>query len=192
MNFKKSDLKNEILKIFSNKNFSKYAVICGISGILLIFISSFIKNENKSSENKHTNKFYLEQKREKLEKNLENIISGINGAGKCKVLVTFETGPETIYATEERLNKEASEDKEASGEITRKRKTNDIEKKFITVKDSQGTEHALAVTEVEPKIKGVVIICPGGDDVLVKKRIVDATTTALNINSNHVCVVKSV
>ena len=124
-----------------------------------------------------------------MEKNLENIISNIKGAGNAKVLVTLENSTETIYATEERKNKEASEDK-SSGEITRKKQSDDCEKKFITIKDSSGTEHALAVTEIEPK-KGVVVICPGGDDAIVKKRIVEATTTALNIASTRVCVTKS-
>ena len=156
----------------------------------MIFVSGFFKNDAKTSDIKPKENISLEQRREKLEKNLENIISGIQGAGDSKVLVTLETGTETVYATEERNNNEASEDK-SSGEITRKKESNDTEKRFITVKDSEGTEHALAITEIEPKIKGVVIICPGGDDMLVKKRIVEATTTAFNIKSTQVCVTKS-
>lgn len=184
------NLRSIINKICSHKNFSKYVVTLGILGILVIFISGFFKSDLKTSDIKPNENISLEQRREKLEKNLENIISGIQGAGDSKVLITLETGTETVYATEERNNNEASEDK-SSGEITRKKESNDCEKKFITVKDSEGTEHALAITEIEPKIKGVVIICPGGDDMLVKKRIVEATTTAFNIKSMQVCVTKS-
>lgn len=190
MEFKDLNLKNIINKICSHKNFSKYIVILGILGMLMIFASGFFKNDAKTSDIKPKENISLEQRREKLEKNLENIISGIQGAGDSKVLITLETGTETVYATEERNNNEASEDK-SSGEITRKKESNDCEKRFITVKDSEGTEHALAITEIEPKIKGVVIICPGGDDMLVKKRIVEATTTAFNIKSTQVCVTKS-
>ena len=88
-------------------------------------------------------------------------------------------------------NKEASEDK-SGGEITRKKESNDCEKKYITIKDSQGTEHALAVTELEPKVKGVIVICPGGDNPIVKNRITEAVTTALSITSKHVCITKSI
>ena len=132
----------------------------------------------------------METRRETLQQNLENIISSIDGAGKSKVLVTFENSVETVYATEEKKNKEASEDK-AEGEVTRKKETDDCEKKYITIKDGEGTEHALAVTEIEPKVKGVVAICKGGDNPVVKQKVTEAITTALNITSKRVCVIKS-
>ena len=59
------------------------------------------------------------------------------------------------------------------------------------VTDSQGTEHALAVTEIEPKVKGVIVICSGGENPIVKQRIAEAVTTALNIPSKRVCITKS-
>ncbi len=188
--FKKLSIQNILNKILSKNNFPKLVFIIGLVGLFLICLPNFSLGKTKKAEIKSDTQSISEQRRKKLEENLENIISEIQGAGKSKVLVTLENGAETVYATEERKNKEASEDK-SSGEITRKKESDDCEKKFITIKDSEGTEHALAVTEIEPKVKGVVIICPGGDDIVVKKRIVDATTTALNINSTRVCVTKS-
>lgn len=188
--FKKLSIQNILNKILSKNNFPKLVFIIGLVGLSLICLPNFSLGKTKKAEINSDTQFISEQRRKKLEENLENIISEIQGAGKSKVLVTLENGAETVYATEERKNKEASEDK-SSGEITRKKESDDCEKKFITIKDSEGTEHALAVTEIEPKVKGVVIICPGGDDIVVKKRIVDATTTALNINSTRVCVTKS-
>lgn len=191
MQLKDVNIKEFLNKFVSPKKFSKYAIVCGLAGISLIFASEFFKPNSKSYQSKNETKFISEEKRQKLEKNLETIISGIKGAGTSKVLITLESGAETVYATEEKKNKAASEDKSNAGEITRKKETDDCEKKFITVKDAQGTEHALAVTEIEPKVKGVVVICPGGDDAVVKKRIVEAVTTALNINYTRVCVTKS-
>ena len=40
-------------------------------------------------------------------------------------------------------------------------------------------------------VKGVVVVCQGGDNAAVSQRIVDAITTALNISSKRVCVTKS-
>lgn len=188
--FQKLSIQNILNKILSKNNLSKSVFIIGLVGIFLICLPNFTLGTTRKTEAHFDSHSISEQKRKKLEENLENIISEIQGAGKSKVLVTLENSAETVYATEERKNKEASEDK-SSGEITRKKESDDSEKKFITIKDSEGTEHALAVTEIEPKVKGVVIICPGGDDIVVKKRIVDATTTALNINSTRVCVTKS-
>ena len=184
-------IKGYIKKFLTKGNHRNFVVILGLVGITLIFMSGFFKSDSHKKEVVQTNvKVSSDQYTEKLEKNLESIISNIRGAGEAKVMVTLASSKETVYATEERKNKEASEDK-ADGTITRKKESDDCEKKYITVKDSEGTEHALAVTEIEPKIKGVVVICAGGDDSLVQQRIIDAVTTSLNVNSKQVCVARS-
>lgn len=183
-------IKSKFSDIITKNNYRKLIVISGVLGIFLIFISNLFKSggevPTKTTEAKANSEQYIDR----LEQNLENIVSSIKGAGNAKVLVTLENGTETVYATEEKKNKEASEDK-ANGETTRKKESDDCEKKYITIKDSEGTEHALAVTEIQPRIKGVIIVCPGGDDPLVQQRVITAVTTALSIPSNRVCVTKS-
>ncbi len=44
--------------------------------------------------------------------------------------------------------------------------------------------------EIEPVIRGAVVVCDGGDDPVVVGRINDAVTKALNISSAKVCVTK--
>jgi stage III sporulation protein AG len=189
-NWDLSKIKQTIEKLLSSKNHSQSIILLGLAGLLLISISSFFKSDSKKPSVKENTNITSENRQEKLQQNLESVISTVEGAGKAKVLVTFESAAETVYATEERKNKEASEDKSA-GEVTRKKESDDCEKKYITIKDSEGTEHALAVTEIEPKVKGVIVICPGGDNPVVRRRIVEAVTTALNIPSKRVCVTKS-
>ncbi len=187
-----SDIKDKFTSIFSNDKYRKIVIYLGMGGILLIFMSNlFKKDESKVINMKVDEKISAERYINNLQQSLESIVSSIKGAGKCKVLVTLENGSETIYATEEKKNKEASEDK-SGGETTRKKESDDCEKKYITIKDSEGSEHALAVTEIQPKIKGVIIVCPGGDDPQVQQRVVNAVTTALDITSKRVCVTKSV
>ena len=183
-------IKEYIKKFLSQENHKKLVIILGFTGIFLIFVSNIFKNKKAAPTKLTEDKKTSEQYSSTLEKNLENIVSSIKGAGNAKVLVTLENGAETVYATEEKKNKEAMEDK-ANGETTRKKESDDCEKKYITIKDSEGTEHALAVTEIQPKIKGVIIVCPGGEDPTVQQRIITAITTALNISSNKVCVTKS-
>lgn len=185
-----SKIKNQIFNFLFSRDKNQIIVVIGLIGLILISASSLFKKPAKK-QNLPAQNQTMENRKEKLEQNLENIISSIEGAGKSKVLITFENSAETVYAAEERKNKEASEDK-SEDKITRKKETDDCEKKYITIKDSEGTEHALAVKEIEPKVKGVIVICPGGDNPVVKKRIIEAVTTALNIISKHVCVTKSV
>ena len=44
--------------------------------------------------------------------------------------------------------------------------------------------------EIAPKIRGVLIVCEGGDDPVVAARISDAVTKALDISAAKVCIVK--
>lgn len=184
-------VKNYIIKWISQKKRGQTVVILAAIGLIFITLPNFLKKEPPTQACTASTKPNSDEKREKLQQNLENIVSEIEGSGKSRVLITFASTAETIYATEEKKNKEASEDK-SGGEITRKKESNDCEKKYITIKDSQGTEHALAVTELEPKVKGVIVICPGGDNPIVKNRITEAVTTALSITSKHVCITKSI
>ena len=93
---------------------------------------------------------------------------------------SLKTGVETKYATQEKSSTESSGDK-TSG-------TSEVS--YITVRDANGSERALAVTEVQPTVKGVVVVCPGGEEPVVQQRIISAVTTALDISSKRVFVTR--
>lgn len=44
--------------------------------------------------------------------------------------------------------------------------------------------------EIEPVIRGVVVVCQGGDNPVVVERVLSAVTKALNISTSKVCVTK--
>lgn len=173
----------------SDKN-RKIIIIIGIIGIALIFFSNYIKPVNDKQQDVEVKKEISTQEYAKqLESNLKDILCSIDGAGETKVMITLENGPETKYATEEKTNSEAvQETSKSSG--TQSKQSGDSELKYIIVKDSNGSERALAITEFEPTVKGVVVVCSGGDLPAVEQRITKAVTTALNISSKKVCVTK--
>lgn len=43
---------------------------------------------------------------------------------------------------------------------------------------------------ITPVVRGVVIVCDGGDDPIVVNRVMSAVTKSLDISSNKVCVTK--
>lgn len=176
--------------ILLNDKYKKIIIISGFIGIALIFLSGFLKEQpSKPKEVNEEDIITTQQYAKQLEDNLTSIISRISGAGETKVLVTVENSTETVYATSGKKNTEACEDR-VNGETTKKKESDDSETQYITVKDSDGTEKALAITEIQPTVKGVVVVCSGGDNSLVQQRIINAVTTALNITSKRVCVTK--
>lgn len=187
--------KSKKIKEFLLKDkFRKIIVIAGVLGIALIFFSGHLKSSSKKREKAEFEQSgssnSTQQYVNKLESSLKEMISSIKGAGNTKVLVTLESTEETVYATEEKKNKEATEDKTTDGQTSKKRESDDSEKKYITMKDADGTERALSVTQIQPTIKGVVVVCEGGNQPEVQQKITDAVKTALNITSKKVYVTK--
>lgn len=188
-----TDSKSKKIHEFLLKDKSKKIIICiGILGIALIFISELFKTNNAKKVTASTSPTASSSTYEyvaQLENNLKELISSIKGAGNTRVMVTLENSEETVYATEEKKNKEATEDK-SDGQLSKKRESDDCEKKYITVRDADGTERALSVTQIQPTVKGVVVVCDGGDIPEVQQKITDAIKTALNITSKRVYVTK--
>ncbi len=181
-------------KLFSGMGGDKVKniiIVAGLVGIALIFFSSFIKPSSQNQqEQEESATITAEEYADQLEKNLTEVISSIQGAGPSKVMVTLESGVQTKYATEEKTNSEASQDKDSNGETTRSQQSGDSEITYITVRDANGAERALEITEIQPTVKGVVVVCSGGEDPVVQQRVIDAVTTALNISSKRVCVTR--
>lgn len=173
-------------KLFSSDNYRKIIVALGIAGVALIFLSSFLKSEPAKAPDIskiQSNEEYTA----KLEQDIREMVSNIKGAGDTKVLITLENGMENVYATEEKKNKEATQDK-LNGETSKTKESDDLERKYITIKDSDGSEKALSVTQIQPKVKGVVIVCKGGNNPQVQERVHEAVKTLLNISSKRVFV----
>ena len=185
-----TDEKNKKLhEFFLKDKFRKIIIFTGVLGVVLIFLSSFFKTGDakkiKAVSSNSSTQEYVTQ----LENSLKDMVSSIKGAGNTRVLVTLENSEETVYATEEKKNKEATEDK-TDGQLSKKRESDDCEKRYITIRDANGTEQALAVTQIQPTVKGVVVVCDGGDIPEVQQKISEAIKTALNITAKRVYVTK--
>ncbi len=85
MNFK------SIKKMFSGDKIKRIIFIFGIAGILIIFISSFIKLPDNS--NKNTVADYKEQ----IQSSITEMLNNIEGVGECSVLLTIENSVEDVY-----------------------------------------------------------------------------------------------
>ena len=139
-----------IADFFRGKNGQRLILILGFAGIGLILLSTLWPDgEQADSANAGVSAVTPEAYAQKLEAQLTEIVSSIEGVGECRIMVTLENGTEYVYENKTQL-----------------------------------------VTEILPTVKGVVIVCAGGDDQAVRERVQSAVTTALNITARRVCVTK--
>lgn len=158
-------------------------VIIGILGLLMIVLSEFIPNGKTKKVNEVPNSIddasYSESFKQRTENELKEIISKIDGVGEVSLMLTLDGTTEYVYA--EDVDTETDEDNDS--------KSNKYKNEVIIV-DSDGEEKALVKKIVEPKVKGVVIVCTGGGNSGIKERVTKAVSSALNISTNNICVEK--
>lgn len=107
-----------------------------------------------------------------VEERLERILSGIEGAGTVQVLLTEESGRQTLYQTDVQ-----SDDN---------RRTEDT----VLVEDAARTETGLVRQTLEPKYRGAVVLCDGANISTVKLAIVEAVGCVTGLGADRICVLK--
>ncbi len=165
----------------------KFIMLLGIAGIIIIAITSFIPNK-KPQQQTDTKEQTMEEYKALLEQEVMELVTSINGVGKANIMVTLKNGVEYVYAKEEKQNTDKTNG--AMGDEQTIQQRDNYEQKTILVEDSNGRKTALIRTRLEPTVKGVVIVCEGGDDVIIQEKVIDAVKTALGIGSNNVCVTR--
>lgn len=171
---------NEIVqKYVSRIRSPKVLIIVGLVGIALIFISSLGTNEKKI-QNMSGGEFSTEEYCNELEMQIENLVNEITGSKNSSVMITLDCGIRYSYAdTREENSTEKNEKEEISSQ-------EQLKSGYITVKNADGSEQALLVTAEMPSIRGVAIVCNGGDNEAIRQKIENAVTAALNITSKRV------
>lgn len=153
-------------------------IIIGIIGIGLIFLSSLGTGDEKAS--KISEDFSAEEYKESLEKDITRLVKGISGSRKVTVVITLESSINYNYAD---TVEELGESKNDNNNIAEK---SEIKQGYITVKNADGSEQAILISKQMPEIRGVAIVCEGGDTPALNEKIQNAVTSALNITSKRV------
>ena len=116
------------------------------------------------------------------------MVSAITKEEMPHVTVTLRTTGETVYATENRTSERNSQEY-ADTELNKILSDGDSESTYIIVKNANGSQQPLIVTQIKPEIQGVVIVSRYGSNAAVCEKITLAVKTALNLSSTQVCVV---
>lgn len=150
--------------LLEKQNRTRLAVVLGGAAMLLLLLSELLPA--KPTEIPAASASQASAYREQLEAQLQDLIGQIDGAGATTVMVTLETGEETVYATDTQSGQTQSQET------------------HVLLDD--GT--ALAQTVYYPQVCGVAVVCDGGGDVRVAARITELVRALLDISSTRICV----
>ena len=107
-----------------------------------------------------------------LERRLEALLSQIAGAGQVRVLLTEDTGRETVYQTDTQTDADS------------------LREDTVIVEDSARMETGLVRRTLEPSYRGAVILCQGADVPGVKLAIVEAVRCVTGLGADRISVQK--
>lgn len=196
--FKK--LLEKIKSMTESKNKKKLienSVIAIIIGIILIITAGTLfggggkKGTDEQQQSKGTelvSKPLVQEDSSSIEKEMEEILSQMAGAGKVDVMITYETGKESVPATNVKRNDNSTQEKDTSGG-TRDITQNDFESNVV-YEEGQGTKKPIILKEIQPKVKGVVIIADGADNPVVKENLCNAAKVLLDVEIHKIEVLK--
>ena len=159
----------------------KILMIAGVVGIALIYLSTAFTSDKKAEvKNADSSSAMIEEYREKLENDICKMVSNITGSKKVTAVVTLENGIRYSYADmrEEALTEKLESETKSSDK--------ELKEGYITVKTADGGEQALLITEQMPEVRGVAIVCEGGDNEVLNEKIKNTVMAAFDITSKRV------
>ena len=166
------DIKVLIKKISDFLTKYKYAVLILLIGLILMAIPDA---DHKAEENASLSTEEAVTQAT-IEQRLSDILCQIEGAGEVKVLLTVETGEETVYQTNE--DSVSGSDSESISVDT------------VTITDADRNQSGL-VRQVNPPVYlGAIVVCEGADSPSVQFALVDAVSKLTGLGTNRISVLK--
>lgn len=119
-----------------------------------------------------------------LEKNLETILSKIQGVGEVKVFINYSESSEIIPMYNEASKNSNTEETDTQGGI-RKIQEQDSQKEII-YKEENGEKMPITKKIVEPKVQGAIITAKGASDVNIKTSIIQAVEAVTGLATHKI------
>jgi len=188
---KKGAMKEYIAKFKEIKKTEWILIILVLSIIISIYASTLNKSSDTNQDNSppetQSGLHWIENDdnyESREEKRLKEILSTIKGAGRVEVMITYVSSKEIVTAMNTVESTTTTEEEDNNGG-TRLINQTDRNAQPSTFNDAEGSK-PIILKEVEPEIRGVIIISEGANDIRVKMELMKAVQVALGIKPNQV------
>lgn len=171
---------NQIKEQLKSEKAVRIIVLLGLLGMLCILVSScFSKSESKTEQTAEpqTEDAVLSATSycNELEEKLQTMLSSMEGVGNCEVMITLRSTASYQYAQDESRSDSAERTEQ--------------QQEYVLIGNGE-TEHALVKSIVHPEVQGVVIVCEGGENSVVREQVYEVAAAALQIKNSQIYVAK--
>jgi len=178
-------LKNFIINRGNKKNIQDLTSLF-IIGLIIVLTFNFFREPTNTSPgyievntNKEEIKTVATSYEEKMNQELTDVLSNIEGAGKVKVMIYFESGTESVPAYSQSTSNRVTEENDGNGG---KRITNENNNSNTIVTTNEGSgSRPFIIKELKPKISGVIVVAEGASNPDVKYKLYEAVKTVFNL-----------
>lgn len=124
----------------------------------------------------------------RLQKQLENTLANVSGVGKVKVMITLEGSSEKVTLSDPVYSSDTTTENDSSGG-TRTEQSMKSEPETV-FEENDDKKSPYVIKELQPQIKGVLVVAEGGDNDTVKKEIIEAVMVLFGLESHKIKVMK--
>ncbi|KZN96413.1 MULTISPECIES: stage III sporulation protein AG [Aeribacillus] len=171
-------------------------------GIAFMLIGSFLSGESKTVETINTaaeeedvepafkqttsEKGTIERYEQQYANELKGALQSISGVGEVEVIVNVDSSSESVLEKNRSIQNQTTDETDREGG---KRQVEDksVEEQVVIIRKGD-QESPIVVKTEKPKIRGVLVVAKGAENVQIKKMITDAVTRVLDVDSHRVAV----
>jgi len=147
----------------------KYALLVAGIGLLLMIMPSREKQHNVAEP------VTSPAAQVSITEQLCEILGQIHGVGKVRVMITEQSGSETVYQTDE--DRSENTDSESVRLET-------------VILSGNGGESGLIKSVTPPVYLGAIVVCQGADDPTVRLSVANAVSAVTGISTDRISVLK--
>ena len=168
-------------------------LICGLAGLLLLVIAAPVKQkEQKKTQEEVTVQSQEptdDQIRQSYEKQLESVLSQVEGVGTVQVAVAMEsTGKKQVEKDSPEDTSTSSEKGDSGTERTSQTVTTGETTVYEDTGDGGQTPYISSSTY--PEIRGVIVVAQGGGNPVIVQQIQEAVMALFHVEAHEIKVLK--
>ena len=155
----------------------KYFIAVILVGIVLLTSSHLPEKKEEQKQTTQTQQFDLQA----FQQNVADSLCKIEGAGRVEVLLSLESGEESVYASDVNQSSQTGNNDSSS---------ESYQSTMSILSDGSYGESPVLIKSNYPTFRGAVILCDGADNDTVCLQIIQAVSALCGISSDHISISK--